>query len=405
MLVVDDILPIYSRADPFAEASAPTLATPAEEPIYVAHEYRPSSLAKPLVTPIRHQDAPPHGPQSPIHPAEQPTQYGAITRRSTNEEQDPLLPSRSSPPSITSSRKRAKRPKRLSCSKKYIFLLLLLVIYLAWWMCKNVTAGNVIVKESDDWKDDTLKIHYIWQASNARLFDAIYNALDSQTVDAKRTITFDFFLKAGSTEEKKRLLRQGCARVDTEIIYPRAKPGTGRLDVQIAHGTIQMQFDKVLNNPMPSFDVLMLTSLLGDVHLENVPVLNHTKIDAMDGHVYGSIRTSGKLDVFMSEGPIDLAVQPLNTTDHDQSNLDIQFISIRNSISLDVPSSFYGHFNLSTTVGQATLTARDRDTIYYTTKISNETVGWVSRDAREPTRALPRIALQSFIGNLDMKIA
>lgn len=164
-----------------------------------------------------------------------------------------------------------------------------------------------MIREAADWNTPyNVMLYRTWRTSSAKLSDAI---TDSISLD-ERNLTIDMRLELNfnSTEEKKQALRGNCARVDVEIVYPREKPGTGRLKVQVTDGDIQVVFDKVPSISPPTFETLVLKTTNGEIQLKNVQVIGNTKLSAANGHVYGSLRTAGAVEARLLNGPIDLAI-------------------------------------------------------------------------------------------------
>ncbi|KAF9422060.1 hypothetical protein BGZ94_008658 [Podila epigama] len=258
--------------------------------------------------------------------------------------------------------------------------------------------SNVIVKESEDSQEKTIKLVFGWQASNDKLLNAIGHTLvlNSTHSDA----SFKIFVRGDGTE-KKRLLRENCAQATVKLIYPRSIRGTGRLKVDVLSGDIHFKFSKSPSEPPPFFGSLVLYTVSSDIQLENVPVLHSIKIESVNGRVHGSLRTAGVVNIGLVNGAIDLTVDTedaMQTKDPSDSQLDIQLSTVNGPIDLAMLNTFHGHFDLMSSVGRPSIESPDQ--IHYKTKTTSKAIGWVSADGKEPARSLPRMNLHSFNGNV-----
>ncbi|KAG0340719.1 hypothetical protein BG004_006293 [Podila humilis] len=265
--------------------------------------------------------------------------------------------------------------------------------------------GNVAIKESDEWDEKQIVVRVSYGASTAELFDSM-----SALILLNETAMVGsaaFFLRGVTPEAKKKLLRGNCARADVEIVYPRTRPGTGRLMVDILNGDISAEFDRHLGSKPATFDELVLKSMNGDIQLEHVPVLKNLTMFTANGHIYGSVRTGSVLGVSVVNGPIDLAVDTVPIPGADKHwnamGLDANLLTINGHITLDISPSFEGHFELETAVGRPSVVAKDP--INYVTKTATNLKGWVSADGQEPVTVLPKLAMFAANGNVKVKVS
>ncbi|KAF9311604.1 hypothetical protein BG003_007195, partial [Podila horticola] len=263
--------------------------------------------------------------------------------------------------------------------------------------------GKIVVREGTDWDYDQVIVQRTWRASSPRLSDALEDFLTLDEANLK--VRIGVHLVFNSSEERKEALRNNCARVDVEIVYPLARPGTGRLQVEVINGDIHVKFDKVHTDSPPTFDTLILTATNGEIQLENVPVINNTSLSSANGQVYGSLRTAGAVEAGVLNGPIHLAID--TSAIHSQKewnpkNLDVKLDTLNGPVALEILPSFQGHFGIEAVVGRASITASD--SIHYKKNTSNQVIGWVSSNGKEPISKLPRLRLSSLNGNVKTKI-
>ncbi|KAF9427566.1 hypothetical protein BGZ94_004654 [Podila epigama] len=262
--------------------------------------------------------------------------------------------------------------------------------------------ANIVVKQSDSWDEETIMVYQNWSASGPELFDAF-----SRNIHPDMSIhltTFGFYLDGDSSEMKKRLLRGQCGRVDIQLEYPRKLPGAQMLEIDITHGNVEFQFDKHIKGALPSFEEIAVTVASGNVRLENVPVLNSTRINVIEGQVSGSVRTVGKVDVSLAKGPIDLTVQNVlldGEEPRDATNMDIRLGTFQGPIDLQVSPSFFGHFDLATSLGQLAIEAEGAR---LKSKTASQLSGWVSPDRQEPPNASSLINIRANNGDGRLKV-
>ncbi|KAF9427564.1 hypothetical protein BGZ94_004652 [Podila epigama] len=432
--------PVYSSTAPYVVPSAPVTAYPPQE-----HSHQPIDqesenifLAAPPVSYPQYQ-VPIHTPvSSQYYPQEydpQPPDY--VTNRS--HETTPLLPR----PDTT--KQRFNVPKMKTMKSRYtkcLALLLLTVVALICWkvwhsmmvfgdtcslpdimgteeghynlrsdtdfdLSLSITdmIGNVVVKESEDWLDEKIVVKYAFQASSTALFDSFGNEITTDSSQRKARIAF--LIESDSADETRRLLQGNCARVDVAIVYPRTRPGTGRLKITMQKGSAHFQFEKVHGYPPPSFDVIEVEAEMADIRLENVLVNNSTVIHSTSGPVYGSLKTNGIVEANLVGGRIDLAVLPLKVlgvAPRGRSGLDINLSTMKGDVDLLLAPSFRGHFDLSAMVGSPAITSMTSDVIHYSSNAKTQLKGWTADDDVEPQGSLPRIVLRSGIGDVRTRI-
>ncbi|KAG0039557.1 hypothetical protein BGZ82_007665 [Podila clonocystis] len=266
-------------------------------------------------------------------------------------------------------------------------------------------VGNIVVREATDWDDEPnrVKVHRTWRASSTQLSDAMSDFV--RLDEANSQVIAGLHLDFNSTKEKEEALKNNCVRADVEIVYPLGLPGTGRLKIEVTNGDIHVMFDKILKDQPPTFDTLILTTANGEIQLDNVLVISNTTLLSANGHVYGSLRTAGAVEAKVLNGPIDIAIDTgiiPGQTAWNPRKLDVKLDTLNGPVTLDVLPLFQGHFEMGAVVGRASITASDR--IQYKKNTSNQVIGWVSVDGKEPLSKLPRIHLSSLNGNVKAKI-
>lgn len=282
--------------------------------------------------------------------------------------------------------------------------------------------------ESPDWMQSDIQILLHLQGSSQRVMDAV--SIDPVANKTTHTATISVHLNTSSPSESEKILKGECLKAFVEIIYPRSDPGTGSLDIVTTAGTIKVK----MNNNLATFRTIALTSTLGDIILDGVHVQKNTSVQAVKGNVSGVVKTTGKVNVEVEKGTINLSVDDApDIHGIDSSTLDVKLSTGYGTIDLKQVSSclrchvliclcstciivllfclliqvrrFQGHFLLTTGVGKLAFrkSSRYRDEIHYTSDSARQLAGWIAKDG-EPNSLLPRIELKTIVGNVKATI-
>lgn len=163
----------------------------------------------------------------------------------------------------------------------------------------------MLVRESERWDVSDIRIRIVLKASSYELLQVIEQNLDfDQTkMQAKSMVRVNERIDKGT---KKRLLRDNCVKTEIEVEYPRAVSGTKRLHVEVVSGDVALRMHP--NRVDTIFEELELGVANGEAHVENAVVSANTQLKVINGHIYGSLRTAGIVEMAIANGPIDLAI-------------------------------------------------------------------------------------------------
>ncbi|KAG0307915.1 hypothetical protein BGZ98_009481 [Dissophora globulifera] len=267
-------------------------------------------------------------------------------------------------------------------------------------------SGNVVVKESESWSDLYVRVNVVMQATSSELLRGLELSLvgEAPKVNAKVHISDTY-----DSETKKRLMREHCARADVEIVYPRALPGTGKLQVSVVNGGVTMNIGRRYGTPA-TFDEVQVSLTNGDVNFDNLIVEKLFEANVGNGHAMGLIRTRGKVVVIVMNGPVHMELDSEHVKDDWKvggKDLDIDITSVNGRVNLELYRRFVGHFDVTNGNGQKTINlASDskNDTIVYTARSAKQLKGWISADGTEPQGSLPRLNLVTVNGPISLDV-
>ncbi|KAG0022427.1 hypothetical protein BGZ80_000266 [Entomortierella chlamydospora] len=282
-------------------------------------------------------------------------------------------------------------------------------------------TGNILVKESESNTDTNIRIHTLMRASSSKLLDQLEQSL---FLDSKTSARVSVHINDRNDKEtKRRLTHENCARADVEIIYPRGRPGTGKLHLSAVNG----QFNIMMGNftsitsssssgsssssssagALTIFEELRMGLMNGEVNLGGVTVSTKLLVEVTNGHILGHINSAGTVVAQIINGPVDLAIdsEP-KRNDWDANNLHVTINTVNGRIGLNLLRRFLGHFAMSTTLGNpATIRHLNptTDNIKYISRSSSATKGWISKDSEEPGTS-SRLDLGTVNGNILVEV-
>ncbi|KAG0313013.1 hypothetical protein BGZ99_009150 [Dissophora globulifera] len=267
-------------------------------------------------------------------------------------------------------------------------------------------TGNVVVKESESWSDLYVRVNVVMQATSSELLRGLELSLvgEAPKVNAKVHISDTY-----DSETKKRLMREHCARADVEIVYPRAHPGTGKLQVSVVNGEVTMNIGRRYGMPA-TFDEVQVSLTNGDVNFDNLIVGKLFEANVGNGHAMGLIRTTGKVVVIVMNGPVHMELDSEHMKDDWKvggKDMDVDITSVNGRVNLELYRRFVGHFDVTNGNGQKNINlASDskNDTIVYTARSAKQLKGWISADGTEPQGSLPRLNLVTVNGPISLDV-
>ncbi|KAF8930955.1 hypothetical protein BGZ58_007924 [Dissophora ornata] len=264
-------------------------------------------------------------------------------------------------------------------------------------------TGNVVVKESESFDTEDVRINVVMYATTTKLLDQLQHSIvrDTPNIAHARVHINDQMDK----DAKKKLLRGGCARADVEIIYPRSNPGTGKLSIVATNGELLMKMSP--KHTRASFEEVKLSLSNGDVNVDNVVVSKTFLAEVANGNVNGGIRSAGKVTVNTVNGPVTLKIDaaPLNQS-WGESKLVVDIYTVNGLIGLDLVQRFLGHFDLVNANGNKAirLASDSKDIITYSAQGSKQLTGWISQDGVEPASPSPRLTLLNVNGAIKLNV-
>ncbi|KAG0358604.1 hypothetical protein BGZ54_010355 [Gamsiella multidivaricata] len=258
--------------------------------------------------------------------------------------------------------------------------------------------------ESDDATDESIRIRVVLRAASTELLRELTQTL---TRDGAQSVFSRIHLRDSNDKEtKKRLMRHNsCALANVEITYPRARPGTGKLDVKVADGELVMSMDP--NSIEATFEEVHFAVSNGGVNVETAVVSKGFFAKVANGRIRAvNLRSAGRIEAETLNGRVEMTVdtKPLHK-DWDPENLMILLTTLNGDIDLNLVQRFWGHFELVTQFGKKSIRLPDNSTdiIKYTTPKRDEIQGWVSADGTEPRNVVPRFDLSTVNGAIDVR--
>lgn len=148
------------------------------------------------------------------------------------------------------------------------------------------------------------------RASSTKLLNKM---VFTNTTDPKLAYDNQFttiHLKGGSQSDKWKLLDGNCAQVDIDILYPvsmKRKPvvTAGKLEIFSDNGEMNIVMPEDAGTILDSFHARLAN---GEINFQNLAVSRLTKFELTNGHVFGSLKTSGSIEAKSMNGPIDLGI-------------------------------------------------------------------------------------------------
>jgi hypothetical protein len=175
-------------------------------------------------------------------------------------------------------------------------------------------VGNIRVQEYDS-KNNSIIVRMTMRATSKALLDSM---VFTNTTDPKLPYHNQFtliHLNTASKEDKKKLLLNNCAQVDVDILYPlgqKQKPvvTAGQLSIASSNGQMNVMMKETTQTTKSTtiFKSFHAQLANGEINVDNLAVSRLTKFEVTNGHVYGRLTTSGKVEAESMNGPIDLGI-------------------------------------------------------------------------------------------------
>ncbi|KAF9431499.1 hypothetical protein BGZ76_000231 [Entomortierella beljakovae] len=260
-------------------------------------------------------------------------------------------------------------------------------------------TGNIVVKEADTLDEKDIQIRTLFRASSREILSRLQQ---SKSVNGDGSVRVWAHINDKiDRDEKKRLMKKGCALAEVQIVYPRDQSVSGKLQLSVANGGIY-----VMSRPPPTkldsnmnvakgnsthrantvtFEELKIGLSNGPVTLEYVVILNKLSVSVANGYILGSIDTPGKVSTEIINGSIDLVIDTSSKNyGWDPNKLQVNAGSVNGRIYVSL-NRFLGYFSLSSAIGSKNLIkTTTRDVVRYTADTGYSKQGWISEDGQEP---------------------
>ncbi|KAF9568838.1 hypothetical protein EC968_002859 [Mortierella alpina] len=267
--------------------------------------------------------------------------------------------------------------------------------------------GSVLVKESESWEVSDIRVYIVLKATSHELLQEIepHLDIDRMHLQAKSIIRINEKIDKGT---KKRLLREHCAKTEIKVEYPRTLSGTKRLHVEMVSGDVAVRMHPKRVNTL--FEELELGVANGEAHVENAVVSASTQLKVINGHIYGSLRTAGVVEMAIANGPIDIAIDttPLSKGWDADENFSLKGNTLNGPITVNLAQPVYGDFVLKTGVGRPAINLSPDSTarINYTSQRWNELQGEVIRGGGGGSQShnSSKISLETVNGGIRLNI-
>ncbi|KAG0272968.1 hypothetical protein BGZ95_011241 [Linnemannia exigua] len=246
--------------------------------------------------------------------------------------------------------------------------------------------GDVTVLEADNWMEDTVRAKVYQYFSHPDINDVINFQVDFR--ERYNNVHLWADLHSTDAEGRKReakIMKNHCARIDVEFIFPKLSDSNIRLAVNTRKGgDIRIRTE----GKLVIIDDMKLETTVGDILFEAGSVRNSAKLKTGRGKIQGTIRSMQQVEATTTLGDIGLVVDAspgeLGTS---SDNLNITLQSAKSSIDLGLIQRYHGWFSLKSGIDKPTFTlSPDYTDIVSITKSSATSLsGWCQR---EPCKAL-----------------
>ncbi|KAF9277787.1 hypothetical protein BGZ68_008996 [Mortierella alpina] len=256
--------------------------------------------------------------------------------------------------------------------------------------------GNVVIRENDDLEEEDVLLRFHKRSTSTKVLDDLYVKVESIPSSFHRA--FPLF-RTEDVDEKQKLLRGHCTKIDVELIYPRGVPYPQLLTVNGVLGNVHIQ----LASPMAIFDRMRLDVTVGNIFIEGLSIKEEASFSVGTGKLQGSMRAIGEVNLETALGDMDVEIHPsLAFQDSGSENLNVTLNNREGSIKLVMAQRYQGHFSLYSGNKQHAMfpgSSAYPDMIKYSAHSKHRLEGWITEDGKKPTTALPRLAVSAAAGS------
>ncbi|KAG9064353.1 hypothetical protein KI688_003541 [Linnemannia hyalina] len=264
--------------------------------------------------------------------------------------------------------------------------------------------GDVTVVEADSWSQDWISVNIYKTFSHPDVNDIINLSVKFDSSFTNVAIRADLNSTDPTEREREaRIMKNHCARIDVEFVFPKYSDNVKRLFVKTQKGDIRIRTE----GTTVVFSELHLETLAGDVLFEAGTVRTSTTIKTGRGKVQGTIRTLEKVEVSTAIGDIALVVDArpgLHGTGDGKFNITLQ--SAKSSIDLGLSEKYTGLFSLESGIDRPTfgLSPNYTNTIRISKKTATLLSGWVWDGFSNSPRSLPSVSATALNGRVHAQV-
>ncbi|KAF8945142.1 hypothetical protein BGZ47_003183 [Haplosporangium gracile] len=264
--------------------------------------------------------------------------------------------------------------------------------------------GDVTVLEADNWSQDRVSVNVYKTFSHADLNDIIDFKVLFDSSYTSVVITADLnSIDPEEREREARIMKNHCARIDVEFIFPKYSDNVKRLFARTQKGDIRIRTE----GTTMIFKELHLETLVGDVLFEAGTVQTSTTIKAGKGKVQGTIRTLEQVAVTTVMGDIALVVDArpgLHGSGDGKFNVTLQ--SAKSSIDLGLSEEYTGGFSLESGIDRPTfgLSPNYTDVLKISKKTATLLEGRVWDGSFDNPRRLPSVSASAPSGHVHAQV-
>ncbi|KAF9136507.1 hypothetical protein BGX30_011135 [Mortierella sp. GBA39] len=264
--------------------------------------------------------------------------------------------------------------------------------------------GDVTVVEADNWSQDWIGVNVYKTFSHPDVNDIINFSMKFDSSYTNVAIRADLNSTDPTEREREaRFMKNHCARIDFEFVFPKYSDNVKRLIAKTHKGDIRIRTE----GTTMIFRELHLETFVGDVLFEAGTVQTSTTIKTGRGKVQGTIRTLEKVEASTAMGDIALVVDArpgLHGSGDGKFNITLQ--SDKSSIDLGLSEKYTGLFSLESGIDRPTfgLSPNYTNTIRISKRTATLLSGWVWDGFSDRPRSLPSVSATALNGRVHAQV-
>ena len=191
----------------------------------------------------------------------------------------------------------------------------------------------MVIREAEDWDAETIEIYFYMKSTSIKVLDdmSFKAETDTSESDTSPFIRIFSFLRTEGAEEKKKLLRGHCTKIDVELVYPKAGSNPPLLMMEGVVGDVHVQ----LGSHTTILDRMRLDVTNGNILIDGVSIRKEASFRVGTGKLQGTMRAIGEVNMETTAGDIDIVLHPsLLFLDSGSENLNVSMKSMEGSVNL-----------------------------------------------------------------------